>query len=172
MNIPVATVPLCDAASVYSGGTPSKSNASYWVGGIPWVSPKDMGNEKISDAEDHISQDAINSSATKLVPAGSILVVVRSGILVRRLPVALTTRPVAFNQDIKAVVVDETRFLPEFIFWILRASEQRVLSLGGDKFICPLPPIVMNILFRCYDATGQTHSDPDRTSAEPVRIAW
>ncbi|NFV81902.1 MULTISPECIES: restriction endonuclease subunit S [Magnetospirillum] len=131
--VAVATVPLREVATIYSGGTPSKANASFWVGDIPWVSPKDMGEDRISDAEDHISADAVEGSATKLVPTASILVVVRSGILVRKLPIGLTTRPVAFNQDIKALVVDETRFLPEFIFWLLRAAEPRALVVGVKK---------------------------------------
>jgi len=129
----VATVPLREVATIYSGGTPSKANASFWEGNIPWVSPKDMGEDHISDAEDHISPEAVERSATKLVPATSILVVVRSGILVRKLPIGLTTRPVAFNQDIKALVVDETNFLPEFIFWFLRAAEPHVLAVGVKK---------------------------------------
>lgn len=86
------------------GGTPSKANAAFWTGGdIPWVSPKDMKSDHISDAEDHITAAAVNGSTTNLVGAGSILVVVRSGILRRMLPVAVTMREVALNQDLKAL---------------------------------------------------------------------
>jgi type I restriction enzyme S subunit len=41
------------------GGTPSKSNEKYWVGTIPWVSPKDMKRWYIDDTQDHISPEAL-----------------------------------------------------------------------------------------------------------------
>ncbi len=93
------------------GGTPSKANDRYWSDGtIPWVSPKDMIGWEISSAEDHITVDAVIGSATQLIPQGSILVVARSGILRTRVPVAITTRQVAINQDIKALIPNNTGF--------------------------------------------------------------
>jgi type I restriction enzyme S subunit len=88
--------------SFRGGGTPSKSNLAYWNGSIPWVSPKDMKSENIDDAEDHITERAVAESSTNLVPAGSLLMVVRSGILQRTIPVARCIREVALNQDMKA----------------------------------------------------------------------
>jgi type I restriction enzyme, S subunit len=54
-------------AAFYGGGTPSKDNASYWKGDIPWVSPKDMKSRVIYDSEDHISEEALKDSATRLI---------------------------------------------------------------------------------------------------------
>ena len=69
------------------GGTPSKRVPSYWSGGsIPWVSPKDMKASKILDSEDKITELAVENSSTKLISAGALLFVVRSGILRRMLP--------------------------------------------------------------------------------------
>jgi len=34
---------LDDVADILSGGTPRKSNQSYWNGLIPWLTPRDMG---------------------------------------------------------------------------------------------------------------------------------
>jgi type I restriction enzyme, S subunit len=87
------------------GGTPSKARADYWRNGvIPWVSPKDMKRPWIGAAQDYLTLEAAHSSATQLVPEGSVLVVTRSGILRHSFPVAITTRDVAINQDIKAVI--------------------------------------------------------------------
>jgi type I restriction enzyme, S subunit len=85
------------------GGTPSKSKESYWKGDIPWVSPKDMKSDIITDSVDHISAEAVEQSTTNLIPANSILIVVRSGILARTIPVAITGCDVTINQDIKAL---------------------------------------------------------------------
>ena len=86
------------------GGTPSKSNPDYWRGGsIPWVSPKDMKSDVIGETEDSITEDAVAGSATKYVPAGSVLMVMRSGILRHTFPVAINDRTVTVNQDLRAL---------------------------------------------------------------------
>lgn len=86
------------------GGTPSKSNPKFWVGNIPWVSPKDMKVQYISDAEDHVSEDAVKQSSTKKIPTGSVLIVVRGMILAHSVPVAINTKVVTINQDMKALI--------------------------------------------------------------------
>lgn len=91
-------------ASFYGGGTPSKDNLDYWKGDIPWVSPKDMKAEVVNDSEEHITKEALAGSATQLVQAGAVLVVVRSGILKHSIPVAVNVRAVTLNQDMKAMV--------------------------------------------------------------------
>ena len=108
------------------GGTPSKRVERYWDGDIPWVSPKDMKVERIRDTLDHISREAVAESSTTLVPAGSVLVVTRSGILSHTLPVAVAEREVALNQDLKALVpVDGV--VSEYVAWGLRAHAQQIL---------------------------------------------
>ena len=89
--------------SFTGGGTPSKANGSFWSGPIPWVSPKDMTSARIDDTTDHISKEAVAASAASIVAPGAVLLVVRSGILSRTIPVAINTVPMALNQDMKAL---------------------------------------------------------------------
>src|SRR4051812_37426278 len=99
-----AVVALDKIGAWRGGGTPSKANPAFWISGeIPWVSPKDMKREFIDAAEDQITRAAIDESATQLIPAPSVLLVTRSGILRHTLPVAVNTRAVAINQDLKAL---------------------------------------------------------------------
>ena len=125
--------PLGELCSFRHGGTPSKSRRDYWGGQIPWVSPKDMKVTLLTTAEDSITDAGVEGSATAVVPEGSILVVVRSGILAHTLPVARVGSPVAFNQDIKGIQVTSNRVTPEYIFWFLRAKEPEVLRQGVKK---------------------------------------
>jgi len=113
---------------IKSGGTPSKSEPEFWTGSIPWVSPKDMKCDLIDDVEDHISEAAVRQSATQLVPAESVLIVVRGMILARHVPLAFTRRPVAINQDIKALVLIDDRLTPLFLFAAMGAQASRLLS--------------------------------------------
>lgn len=122
-------VPLRYLVSFLSGGTPDKGKADFWVGGtIPWVSPKDMKVEVIDDSEDHITEEAVDGSATRIVPIGSVLIVVRGMILAHTLPVAVTSGPVTINQDIKALVCGD-RLLPDFLRIVLVGQSRFLLSL-------------------------------------------
>jgi type I restriction enzyme S subunit len=119
--------PLKDLGQWCGGGTPSKAKAQYWENGtVPWVSPKDMKQDRISDSEDHITEVAVSESTTNLVPAGSVLVVTRSGILQHTLPVAVAGVPVTVNQDLKALS-PKSDVLPEYVAWGLRAFSQDIL---------------------------------------------
>lgn len=112
------TVRFGDCVRLSSGGTPSKGNASFWVGETPWVSCKDMKTLRLRDTEDHISDEAIGNG-TRLIPAGTILIVVRGMILAKDFPVAEAQRPVTFNQDLKALAPlagVESRFI---LYWLL-----------------------------------------------------
>src|SRR5690606_33794176 len=80
---------LSEVGRITGGGTPSMSNPQYWNGNIPWVSPKDMGVDFVSDTEMKVTKKGVEESTTNLIPIGSLLIVGRSGILKRKLPVAI-----------------------------------------------------------------------------------
>ncbi|MEI9948244.1 MAG: restriction endonuclease subunit S [Pseudomonadota bacterium] len=120
-------VRLRDFGGFLGGGTPAKSNAAFWSGPLPWVSPKDMKRPYIDDAEDHISTAAVAGSAVKLIPAHSILYVVRGMILAHSFPVAIATREVTINQDMKALVL-AIPALSEFVLRSCQAARTRVLA--------------------------------------------
>ncbi|RKH54433.1 restriction endonuclease subunit S [Corallococcus sp. AB050B] len=89
--------------SFVGGGTPSRERPDYWNGNIPWVSPKDMKSERITETEEAITMDGLANSTATLIPPQQVLMVVRSGILKHTIPVAINDVPVALNQDVKAI---------------------------------------------------------------------
>jgi len=87
------------------GTTPSKQVSTYWSGGdIPWISPKDFGDEVIDQSRDRITQRALDETSAALIPKGALLLVTRSGILKHSLPTAVTGTAAAINQDVKALL--------------------------------------------------------------------
>ncbi len=101
------------------GGTPDKGNLDYWDGEIPWVSPKDMKREVISESIDHITPLGLASSTTSLIDSGAVLLVFRSGIIRHTVPVGINTVPVALNQDMKAAKLDHRHITSKFLLrWI------------------------------------------------------
>lgn len=141
---------LCRTAG---GGTPDKSKPEYWQGDIPWVSPKDMKSDRITDTEDHITAEGLSNSATQMVPPNSVLLVMRSGILRHSIPVAINQVAVSLNQDMRAFLCDE-RLAPRFLARLIEGHQAELLQawsklgatveslesdLVGDTLI-PLPP--------------------------------
>lgn len=112
---------------ILGGGTPSKANEEFWLGDIPWVSPKDMKTDWINDTEDHITHTAVLQSATKMIEPGAILIVVRSGILRSQIPVAINTRMVTINQDMKALLPTKS-LLSEYLFFLIQGNQKTLLT--------------------------------------------
>ncbi len=117
-----------------SGGTPSRKVAEYWNGNIPWVSPKDMKTDHISDSIEKITDRAVADgvSGAKLLPANTIIFVVRGMILAHTFPVAITDIPVAINQDIKAILVGDD-FDVRYIYYWLKYKSPHILSTAEES---------------------------------------
>eukprot|EP01029_Cantina_marsupialis_P024211 TRINITY_DN6168_c0_g2_i1.p1 TRINITY_DN6168_c0_g2~~TRINITY_DN6168_c0_g2_i1.p1 ORF type:complete len:449 (+),score=73.03 TRINITY_DN6168_c0_g2_i1:837-2183(+) len=118
---------LKEMVFITGGGTPSKGKNEYWNGDIPWVSPKDMKSLEISDTELKVTQIGVSNSSAKLIPKGSLLVVGRSGILKRKLPVAINIVNCVVNQDMK-VLIPFFLNTNRFIQYLLRGLESIILK--------------------------------------------
>jgi len=136
-----------------SGKTPSMLEPAFWNGDIPWVSSKDMKKSIISDSEMHITELAAESM--QIYPAGTLLLVARSGILRRMLPLCVLGIDSTINQDIKAFSLYDLS-LSTWLYYTIKAFEPYILkelvksittveSLKFDEFssmLIPIPPLV------------------------------
>ncbi len=126
---------LC--VKILGGGTPSKSRPEYYEGNIPWVTPKDMKQDYIQDSIDHISAQAVEESSTKLIPPNSLLMVIRSGILKKKLPVAINICEVTINQDMKGFIFDNRLTNSYFMLYFFKIYQRdllnRVRSVTADN---------------------------------------
>lgn len=118
-----------ELANIQSGGTPSKSNPDYWGGTIPWVSAKDMKTVRLSDTEDHVTDDAVEDGA-KEVPAGTVLMLTRGMTLLKDVPICLLQRSMTYNQDVKALR-PRKGVVSEFLAYLLLASKPSLRALVG-----------------------------------------
>lgn len=117
---------VLDLCEIQSGGTPRKSVADYWIGEIPWASGKDLKVPTLHDTIDHISQDGVDAGS-RLAPTDAVLILVRGMGLAKDLPVAVISRPMAFNQDLKALV-SRGEFSGTFIRSAIYCAKDRLLS--------------------------------------------
>lgn len=113
-------IKLGEIAEFINGGTPSKKEHKFFTGKIPWITSADITEDSITEPRLFITQDAIENSATKLVPAGTILLVTRTGIG----KVAIPQKPICFSQDITGINPDLSRVNPHYLGYFLRSKKK------------------------------------------------
>jgi type I restriction enzyme S subunit len=110
-----------------SGGTPSKDIDSYWNGDIPWISGSSMRGIKYSNSKLKITVEGLKNGS-KLAQKGSLLILVRGSMLFNTIPVGITTRDVAFNQDVKSIKCNEETSPIYLLYWFI-SSENKILNM-------------------------------------------
>lgn len=136
------TTTLGECADLISGGTPSKQNAEYWGGKIPWISAKDMKQFRLYESQDYITEKGAENG-TRVVPAGTILVLVRGMTLHNDLPICITMKDMAFNQDVKAIQPKPIIVNVEYLaYWMLAHK-----------------PYLMSLVDSASHGTGRIHTD-------------
>jgi type I restriction enzyme S subunit len=121
------SVSLPEACHTYSGGTPSKANSALWEGDLPWFSAKDLKQNDLFDSIDHISRNVPNQSNLRLLPANTVVTVVRGMILAHTFPVCVLRVPATINQDLKAFIPRED-LDSQFLAVMLRCQSRHVLG--------------------------------------------
>lgn len=119
---------LKSLVSIYSGMTPSKTEAKFWGGSVPWVSPRDMKVDEIASTGLKITDLAVASTGIALVEPPAVLIVVRGMILARSFPCALTRVAVTVNQDMK-ILKPVHDVSPEYLCFLFRGIEIELLKI-------------------------------------------
>lgn len=110
-----------------SGGTPSREDPRFWNGDIPWLSAKDLKKFRLNDSIEKVTLEGLNNG-TRLIEAGSVLILVRGMALLKDVPVGVTERAVAFNQDLKALIPNR-EVHGHYLGFYLAANKFRLLTL-------------------------------------------
>ena len=117
----------------FGGGTPNTAIDLYWNGDIPWVSPKDMKSRKITQTQDNITQLGLEESTSRMINENTVLIVVRSGILRHSIPVAINLVPVSINQDMKALVPNESLLSPHYLQFFIEGNQKDLLDAWSKQ---------------------------------------
>lgn len=118
-----------DELGLWKGGmTPSMRNPTYWRNGtVPWISSGDVKSALLTETGFSVTSAAVEQGRTTLLPENSIVIVARSGILRKYLPVAMNVIPMAINQDIKALI-PAAEFHSKYLLHALIGSGDRILA--------------------------------------------
>ena len=115
------------AERIYSGGTPTTSNAAYWDGEFSWFSSGETRNRFVISTEKNITQAGVDNSSTKLAAKYDI-VIASAGQGFTRGQTSMLLIDSYVNQSV-IVIHAERKVLP-YLFWNLanRYEELRAIS--------------------------------------------
>lgn len=122
---------LGEIFNVIGGGTPNTNNAEFWSGNISWISSADIDKENFNAIpRKFITENAIQNSATNLVPKNTIIVVTRIGLG----KVAITKEPMCFSQDSQALIPFE-KINVKFMAYQIKQIAQNFINISRGTTI-------------------------------------
>lgn len=110
-----------------SGGTPSRSNSSFYIGSIPWFKTGELGPRVIYKSEESISEEAIKASSAKIFPAGSIALAMYGATIGKT---SILGVDAATNQACAVVVEDNQIVNKSYLFNYLKLQKDRFIAAG------------------------------------------
>ena len=113
--------------NISSGGTPRSSVASYYGGNIPWLRTQEVNFSEIWDTEIKITEEGLESSSAKYIPANCIIVAMYGATVGR---VGINKIPLTTNQACANIEVNEEIALYRYVFHCLSDLYQYIKSLG------------------------------------------
>jgi type I restriction enzyme, S subunit len=117
---------LGEVARFAGGGTPARRNPDYWGGDIPWASIKDLAGGHLTATQEFITVAGLDNSSSRLVPPGIPIIATRINVG----QVATFDRPVAINQDLKAVFPKEERLRSAYLAAFLTSKKDYLAGIA------------------------------------------
>lgn len=130
-------VSIADVGEVTTGNTPPTKEADNYGPGIPFVKPPELNDRVVRSAADSLTLKGVRSS--RLLPKGAVLISCIGGLG----KTGLATTPVAFNQQINAIVFDK-RVIPKFGFYYAQTLKLWLYSIASATTL----PIVNKSKFK------------------------
>ncbi len=123
---------LGNLTTTTSGGTPKRSEKSYWGGNIGWLKSGELNNGYITEVQEFITEKGLQKSSAKLFPKGTLLIAMYGATVGKLgiLDIETTT-----NQAICAILNDKGLFETKYMFYFFQKSKEKMLldSTGGAQ---------------------------------------
>jgi type I restriction enzyme S subunit len=120
------TKTLGELVEFTGGGTPRRDRPDYWDGDIPWASVKDLQSQSLETTFESITTEGLANSASNLIPEGTVIIASRVGLG----KVAINLKPIAINQDLKALIPRSSDLLPRYLLLFLLSKAEYFEQTG------------------------------------------
>ena len=114
------------------GGTPSTTNKSYWKNGsIAWINSGKINEFRIIEPTAYITDEAVNNSATKLLPKRTTVLAITGATLGQVSRIEIDT---CANQSVIGIIESET-ITSEYIYYCIKHTIREIIShqTGGAQ---------------------------------------
>ena len=120
---------LGEIATFGGGHTPSMSDSDNYEGGnVLWITSQDVKSHYLDGTTTQITEKG--AKELTLYPAGSLVMVTRSGILRHTLPVAELRKPSTVNQDIRVILPQEKYYGQWLLQFFISRNKELLLEFG------------------------------------------
>ena len=116
---------LGEVGTWQSGGTPSRSNKTYYGGNIPWLKTGDLNDGLISYIPESITEEAVANSSAKINPTGSVLIAMYGATIGK---LGVLKEPSTTNQACCAIKCND--IVEIFLFYILLYNRKSIIEKG------------------------------------------
>ncbi len=120
-------IPLEQVATWGSGGTPKRSEPSYYGGDVPWVKTGDLGPRYLKEASEYISQLGLEKSSAKLFPKGSVAIAMYGATIGKT---SILDFEVSTNQACAVGYPIDGVILTDFLYYFLTSEKQNFIKKG------------------------------------------
>ena len=110
-----------------SGGTPSRENADFYKGDIPWITTGELKDGYIFDSKEHITKEALKNSAAKIFPSGTVLMAMYGATIGR---LGILKVDAATNQACCAFFPNEQKLKAKYLFYWLFYHRSQLIDMG------------------------------------------
>ena len=113
------------------GGTPSRSNESYWDGDIAWINSGKINEFRIIEPSEYITEEGLKKSATKLLPAKTTVIAITGATLGQ---ISLLEIDSCANQSVIGVIPNK-EYPYEFVYPLISSILDDLLKhqTGGAQ---------------------------------------
>ena len=124
-------VPLWEVAHLGSGGTPRRSEPSYFGGSIPWLSIADLNDSYVDHANESLTDAGLKNSSAKIVPAGTLFIAMYGSIG----KLGIASRELCTSQAIAFAIPDQSKIDTRYLYHFLlsQRSQLEYKGRGGTQ---------------------------------------
>lgn len=157
-------VSISEFCETGSGGTPSRKQADFYEGDIPWIKSGDLKEKTVTKATEFITELAIKKSSAKMVPKGAILLAMYGATVGR---MAMLGIDATTNQAVCSIVPDENKAFPKYVYYALLNKVPDFLrnAVGGAQ------PNISQGMIKDTKIPLPYPDNPEKSLKEQKRIA-
>ena len=142
---------IFDIADTVLGGTPSRSNSTFWGKGHQWLKSGELNNLRIIKGTESITDLGLKSSATKLMPIGTTLIAITGYVGI----ISMLEIEACANQSVVGVIPND-KYPRSYIFGLIKeeigtissnqtgSAQQHINKndINSHRFICPTEQLI------------------------------